>query len=358
MAMNTDIRISVSFKNHRKRKRLKLLLGEGATDYLLDLWIATAMNHPSGFLDGMDEIDIALEAGWDGDALEFCNALMECRFLEKDDSGVYFLHDWDDHQPHVVDSEERSERSRNAVNTRWEKYRKAKRIQSELSRNASGNNVENKADTNRIGDEYEVNTESNSPTYLPTYQPTKDINTPASASDAESSKAISDSPAVSPSGDGGARHCDGGSGKGKKDPFEAEIALYFKQFWTAYPLKKDKRAAEKAFMAVFKSAGKGRKALVLKNMEAHMCDYLDAVRDSDPKFIKHPATWLRAQDFLEPPPDPPDEKPKPEFVPYPLSPEEAEVERIANEKALKAFEERMKPGRRWIPEAKGDELPP
>lgn len=48
--MNTDIRLAVPFRGHRKRKRLRLLLGPGSTDYLLDLWIATAMNHPDGIL--------------------------------------------------------------------------------------------------------------------------------------------------------------------------------------------------------------------------------------------------------------------------------------------------------------------
>ena len=34
--MNTDIRLAVSFRGHRKRKRLRLLLGPGSTDYLLE----------------------------------------------------------------------------------------------------------------------------------------------------------------------------------------------------------------------------------------------------------------------------------------------------------------------------------
>ena len=117
--MNTDIRISVSFRHHRKRKRLKLLLGPGSTDYLLDLWLATAMNHPDGVLSGMDETDIALEAGWEGDPAEFCRALLECKFLERDEEGIYFLHDWEDHQPWVVKAEARSAKARNAVNAKW-----------------------------------------------------------------------------------------------------------------------------------------------------------------------------------------------------------------------------------------------
>lgn len=117
--MNSDIRLAVSFRGHRKRKRLRLLLGSGSTDHLIDLWIATAMTHPSGVLQGMDEIDIALEAGWEGDPQHFVAALVECGFLEKTDSGAYALHDWSDHQGYAIHAERRKANARNAAAARW-----------------------------------------------------------------------------------------------------------------------------------------------------------------------------------------------------------------------------------------------
>jgi hypothetical protein len=118
--MNSDIRLAVSFRGHRKRKRLRLLLGPGSTDYLIDLWIATAMNHPNGILQGMDEIDIALEAGWEGDdPHKLVSALMECGFLEKPESGAYALHDWSDHQGYAIHAERRKANARNAAAVRW-----------------------------------------------------------------------------------------------------------------------------------------------------------------------------------------------------------------------------------------------
>lgn len=116
--MNTDIRLAVSFRGHRKRKRLRLLLGPGSTDYLLDLWIATAMNHPDGILTGMDETDIALEAGWEGDPQTFVAALLECRLLEKSEHG-FVLHDWAEHQAYVVHAEDRKTQAKNAAAKRW-----------------------------------------------------------------------------------------------------------------------------------------------------------------------------------------------------------------------------------------------
>ena len=117
--MNSDIRLAVSFRGHRKRKRLRLLLGPGSTAYLIDLWIATAMTHPSGVLQGMDEIDIALEAGWEGEPQTFVAALMECGFLEKAENGVYALHDWSDHQGYAIHAERRKANARNAAAARW-----------------------------------------------------------------------------------------------------------------------------------------------------------------------------------------------------------------------------------------------
>ena len=135
VVLNTDIRISVSFKGHRKRKRLKMVLGAGSTDYLIDLWISTAMNHPDGKLVGMDEIDIALEAGWEGDAKEFVAALVRCGFLDECESG-YCLHDWEDHQLYAVHAEERKERARNAAAKRWGNRKNANSIPEAMLKDA------------------------------------------------------------------------------------------------------------------------------------------------------------------------------------------------------------------------------
>uniref|UniRef100_I2Q1G0 Uncharacterized protein n=1 Tax=Desulfovibrio sp. U5L TaxID=596152 RepID=I2Q1G0_9BACT len=117
--MNTDIRIAVSFKGHRKRKRLRLMLGPDSTDYLLDLWISTAMNHPTGILAGMDAVDLALEAGWEGEPEKFVQALQTCGFLDVSGDGVYSLHDWDDHQGYAIHAEKRTEKARKAALARW-----------------------------------------------------------------------------------------------------------------------------------------------------------------------------------------------------------------------------------------------
>lgn len=134
--MNTDIRVSVSFKGHRKRRRLRLVLGDNATDYLLDLWISTAMNHPSGVLDGMDEIDIALDAGWEKDPQIFIDGLLSCGFLDRRPDGTYALHDWDDHQGYAIHANDRKAKAKKAAEKRWNAPCHAPSIKTDAPSNA------------------------------------------------------------------------------------------------------------------------------------------------------------------------------------------------------------------------------
>ena len=169
--MNTDIRISVSFKNHRKRKRLSVLLGPGATDYLLDLWISTAMNHPSGILLGMDELDIALEAGWGGDHKQFVAALMDCGFLEQMADGVYRLHDWEEHQPYAIGASARSDAARKAANTKWNKIRNTQNQDSGADGNAKLCDAQCAAHKSAMRNDENGNAPSPSPSPSPSPDP-------------------------------------------------------------------------------------------------------------------------------------------------------------------------------------------
>lgn len=105
--MNPDIRIEISFRGHRKRGKLQALLGPKSTDYLIDLWIGSALSRPEGILHGYDPLDSAIEARWDGDPQEFVDALVRVGFLDILDNGTYALHDWEEHQPFVVKAKER-----------------------------------------------------------------------------------------------------------------------------------------------------------------------------------------------------------------------------------------------------------
>ena len=116
--MNNDIRISISFRNHRKRVKLERVLGPRATGYLIDLWLTVAAQRPDGHLKDWDEGDIAYVAGYKRDPSKFVKALIDYGFLENDGSG-YKLPDWKRHQPWACGAEQRSENARKAAETRW-----------------------------------------------------------------------------------------------------------------------------------------------------------------------------------------------------------------------------------------------
>ena len=118
--MIDDIRIKVSWRNHRKRIKLHKLLGLEGEVYWINLLLAVRENKPDGNLTNMDEYDIASDAGYSGDPKDFVNALIECKLLDKNKK-FFKVHDWQEHNPYACHSKERSEKARKAAEIRWHK---------------------------------------------------------------------------------------------------------------------------------------------------------------------------------------------------------------------------------------------
>jgi len=85
-------------------------------------------------------------------------------------------------------------------------------------------------------------------------------------------------------------------------PTELPNALTgFEEFWEVYPRRTAKGAARKAWPAALKKA-RGAEALVAgARAYAESC----AAHQTDPQFIAHPATWLRAERWADELPAPP-----------------------------------------------------
>lgn len=257
--MNTDIRISVSFSNHRKRKRLKMMLGPGSTDYLIDLWIATAMNRPSGVLSDMDEIDIALDAGWEGDPAEFVSALVRCGFMDFDGQ-TYSMHDWEDHQGYVVRSDVRTERAKKAAAKRWEGKGNAGEIQQACSEHAASM-LEAMPETET----------SNAPSPAPAPLAKKNIRTP-----------------LPPTGG-----CD--EKRTQKPTGQGEYPADFEAAWKVYPRKDGKRKAFQAWQKAIKRGMPVADMLGHIDSRAYEPDWLK----DDGRFVPHMATWLNGDGWLD-----------------------------------------------------------
>lgn len=116
-AVVRDIRLGVGFFRHIKTIRLRKELGAHGVLALQELWCWAAEHRPDGDLSGMTDEEIAGVASWGGDPNQFVHSLSQNGWLD----GGKQIHDWDDHQPYIVDSKERSKSARNAARAKWKK---------------------------------------------------------------------------------------------------------------------------------------------------------------------------------------------------------------------------------------------
>jgi hypothetical protein len=106
--MNTDIRLKVSFLNHRKRKKLQRALGADGVLAFIDLMLSAATSRPDGIFTGYDREDITIDAQWDGDVDKFVDTLISVGLLDVLECGTLAIHDWQDHNGYASDAEVRS----------------------------------------------------------------------------------------------------------------------------------------------------------------------------------------------------------------------------------------------------------
>ena len=173
--MNKDIRLATSFKGHRKRKKLKRILGFGAEIYLIDLWLTVAMDCPEGILVGWDEEDISDACDWPGDPNELVTALIESGWLEKDSDGEYVIHDWCEHQGWACKAKQRSNTAKQAANARWgKKYGNADSMQPHSDSN-----------TDSMQPHSDSNADSNAPSPSPSPLPSQNTPLPPKGKDVE-----------------------------------------------------------------------------------------------------------------------------------------------------------------------------
>jgi hypothetical protein len=119
-----DYRIRVGWRGHPKRIKLERRLGAVAVLALMDLWEFCTSSRTDGDLSGMDDEDIAIAAGYTGNAAEWVAALVSIGLLVRTRSGLE-VHDWKDHNPYVASHKGRSEAARAAANERWKKAKQS-----------------------------------------------------------------------------------------------------------------------------------------------------------------------------------------------------------------------------------------
>ena len=73
----------------------------------------------------------------------------------------------------------------------------------------------------------------------------------------------------------------------------------FGRWYALYPRKKDRGAAEKAFAKI-----RARGSIGFDELLAATASFAQSTNEKDPQFIKHPATWLNADSYLNEPDKP------------------------------------------------------
>lgn len=81
---------------------------------------------------------------------------------------------------------------------------------------------------------------------------------------------------------------------------EEKIDALFQAFWESYPRRVDKQSARRVFHGLFPfRLSKSRLNARKDNLWAALETYREQREGQDPKYTKHPSTWLRAVDFDE-----------------------------------------------------------
>lgn len=74
----------------------------GIIGMLEGMWLATARNCPAGDIGRFSNEEIAIMLDWDGDPDELVNALVDCRWIDLDNTHRLVVHDWLDHCPSYI----------------------------------------------------------------------------------------------------------------------------------------------------------------------------------------------------------------------------------------------------------------
>ncbi len=88
-------------KFKKLQRRLSLPLWQ-AIGLLEALWTFTALNAPAGDVGRHSDEDIAAWLEWGGDEADLIAVLVECEWLDEDETHRLIIHDWHDHAPNYV----------------------------------------------------------------------------------------------------------------------------------------------------------------------------------------------------------------------------------------------------------------
>ncbi|MBR2207854.1 MAG: hypothetical protein IJ859_03500 [Synergistaceae bacterium] len=141
-------------KTKRFARMLKISIPQ-AVGHLFLLWWWALDYAENGDLSKYDAYDLADAVQWDGDPEEFLSAMIDCGpggtcgFIEKDESGNIFIHDWDKYSGRLVEKREKNrkrkaqERKNNSTKISAKKDENSSKVRAEKSESNEVSNLVN-----------------------------------------------------------------------------------------------------------------------------------------------------------------------------------------------------------------------
>ncbi len=134
------INLDPDFFGHPKTKRLVGLLGRGAEMLPIKLWCYCGKYHAKdGRFTGYSTHEIESLVDWWGKPGDMIDAMVKVEFLVRREDGDYEIHDWLDHEGHIIALKDKAQK---AARARWEKDKSSGKSQNKVdvcSSNAPGN---------------------------------------------------------------------------------------------------------------------------------------------------------------------------------------------------------------------------
>lgn len=239
MSAAKDARINTALPSHPKTKKLLRALGPDGGWYLVRLFLWATENRSDGDLSGMADDDIELAIDWPGDVGAFVMQLAAVGFIDGD-AGGRRIHDWSEHNPWAAGAKQRS------IKAQWNA---AKRHHGEAA-------------ADRLVPDHRASSIASSTTPALQLVPTSTAPLPSPSPYPRAERPI------------------------------ARQAARFEEFWAAYPNKKGRAPAHKAW----KSRGLDAQAdQIIADVRARIVGDGDWLRG----YIPHGSTYVSKSGWLD-----------------------------------------------------------
>ncbi len=277
---------SQELRYHPKTKRLARRLDlspAAAIGHLHCLWWWAVDYAPDGDLSDLEDWEIADAAGYEGDSVDFVMALVYSGFLDNNEEGRLYIHDWSEHAGQTIEMLNRTKKNNR---DRQRRYREKRRLAKEIT----DSNADVTGDSNVIVTDSNADVTGDSNADVTEITPLHNINI---NNNTTQDNITQDNNSLPPSLAGGESE---DQAQNKRTDLQQKR---FAEFWSVYPKKKSKGSAEKAWNKI-----KPDKQLFEKIIKAVGDNIrLNTTWQKDNgQFIPYPATWLNAkgwEDSLE-----------------------------------------------------------